>query len=534
MGHQHGFYLVAESDVGSTNDESPVAVGLVVGIVGGIIGFLVFISIVIVCCWRRHRQDPGRPVSDFKADLTKTVPPSDSYGLDNNGHKGASPPRQDSDDYFNASPRMKKQLLSQHDNRDFSDTESESRDQDIYRKYEQSPTRRPPADMNFENERRYGNDRRFDNDRRYDDHRRDNDRRFDDRRFENKLYDDNRRNDDDRRPDGVQMRNNAPPAPKPPPPIAAPRQNTLPPKSPVLSALHNNPRFRASFHANEEEAEERAKRISGDFGGGGGRDDGNESDASMTMTWNTTFDTNFDDDPRPPAGGYKPPTLPPVPRSPTRPRRNKNTASIRRDPRPSSSSSEIEQIENGEGRVSMNPQGSEPPAPRGEVIPIRVQDPNASPPAKRKTDTQHTLRPDRGTKAKGNKERKKSPDRSSDSPSSERKAPKATKKYDKSKSSAASTASTEPYESGRFRKADTARKSKGKSPRIGRSRSTGNALDDDASSIGRPTTPRGYENYQRVPKVTADDYEDSDVESNLNYNRKYNLFLREEIIGQYG
>lgn len=478
-----------KDDTGTAKDESPVAVGLVVGIVGGVIGFLVILFIIIVCCWRKRHRNTAKPISEYKTDLTnEQVSPSDRYGLENTARNGTSPPRRSSSEYYDDSPRMKKQLLMQgnrNDYRDQSDTESETKDPYIMKKFDQSPKKVADFDYEDENKRRAP------------------------------LQ------------SNVQMRN-PPPAPRPPP-VAAPRQDVnqnrtdAPPKSPFMDAMHKNPRFRASFLENDADAEDRAQRISGSGSESvqNPKDDGHESDASVTMTWNTTFDTNFDDDPRPPAGSFrKPPDLPPVPKSPKAPlRRSENTASIRRVPRPSSSSSEIEQIGNGDGKFSMNPQGDDGPPARSEVVPIRIYDPH-SPNSKRKADTQHKLKPDRGAKTKPTKEKRKaSPEsRMSDSPGSERKNRKSTKttteKPKPEKSSKAASA-TPDYETGRFRKADSARKIKSKTPRLGRSRSTGTALDDDASSIGHATIPKGY---QAVPKVTADDYEDSDVESNLNYN----------------
>lgn len=464
------------------------AVGLVVGIVVGVIVFLIFIAILVVCCYRKKKQQymARGHENDYKVDLTSDgISPSNSYGVDNAARNGMSPARRgrDANEYYDDSPRMNKKLLVSQmkpsEYRDRSESESDSKDPYIMNKYDRSPIK--SSAMKYEDENLHRGPQRG-----------------------NASSRQGRAEPEENKARGEENKHS---------------QN-LPPKSPILSALHNNPRFRASFHAAEEEAEERARRISG------GDDRGNESDASMTETWNTTFDTNFDDDPRPPQGSIiKPPTLPPVPKSPKAPLRRENTASIRRAPRPSSSSSEIEQLQNGvegDGLVSMNPEGEGPPSP-SEIVAIRVNDPH-SPSTKRKADTQHTLRPDRKRDKSAQEKRKKSPDSHKPaSVSSEAKPPKVDgnksrpSKVDKPDPKTGRNQAVPEYE-GRFRKADSARKSKSKSPRIGRSRSTGNALDD-ADSIGRPSASSGY---QAVPRVTADDYEDSDMESN--YNRKFLVF----------
>lgn len=477
-------------------DESPVAVGLVVGIVVGIIVFLIFIAIVGVCCYRKKKEQylAGRHPGDHKADLTGNgISPAHSYGVDNAARNGTSVPHRgrEGNDYYDDSPRMKKKLLISQMNpseyRDQSESESDSKEPYVLRKYDGSPTKSAAVRYEEENPGRGPRQQQG----------------------------------------SAQMRSGR----GPPEESKARREENnrnqnqnLPPKSPILSALHNNPRFRASFHAAEGEAEERARRING-----GGEEHRHDLDASMTETWNTTFDTNFDDDPRPPQGSIvKPPVLPPVPKSPKSPLRRENTASIRRNPRPSSSSSEIEQLEGGGGEVSMNPDGDGPPSP-SEIVAIRVNDPH-SPSTKRKADTQHTLRPDRSRGGKGAQEkRNKSPDSRKPAPeSSDSKPAKSDSKPTKSDAKKAKPGKSDAKtgrsqviaeHEGRFKKADSARKSKSKSPRIGRSRSTGSALED-TDSIGRPSTPSGY---RAVPHVTADDYEDSDMESN--YNRKYLLSL---------
>lgn len=95
-------------------------------------------------------------------------------------------------------------------------------------------------------------------------------------------------------------------------------------------------------------------------------------------------------------------------------------------------------------------------------------------------------------------------------PPSKSKAPKTVKQ---AKADAKSgTDQKNPEYEGRFKKAPSGRKKNAKSPRLGRSRSTGDYLDDADSVTGRPRSA----SYNRVPIVTADDYEDSDMESNYN------------------
>ena len=92
------------------------AVGLVVGIVAGIIVFLIFIAIVVVCCYRKKkRQYMARGHgNEHKVDLPSDgISPAHSYGVDNTARNGMSPPRRDGDasDYYNDSPRVHKKLL---------------------------------------------------------------------------------------------------------------------------------------------------------------------------------------------------------------------------------------------------------------------------------------------------------------------------------------------------------------------------------------------------------------------------------------
>ncbi|KAK3101787.1 hypothetical protein FSP39_006332 [Pinctada imbricata] len=140
------------------------------------------------------------------------------------------------------------------------------------------------------------------------------------------------------------------------------------PKSPFLSALHSNPKFRRSHDENEKDAENRRKRISYSSG------DHDQSQDSQT------------------SGEITPPPLPTVPASRSPVSKKKNHASIRRTPRPVSSSSEDHISKSGDDADDPNirvVRDSNDSPSSTEVIPIKVS--NST-----KPDTRHTLRPNRG------------------------------------------------------------------------------------------------------------------------------------------
>ena len=142
-----------------------------------------------------------------------------------------------------------------------------------------------------------------------------------------------------------------------------------PPKSPFMAALHSNSRFRKSFEENERDAETRRKRIS-------------SSSMEQSQDSNTS-------------GEITPPPLPSVPVSRSPGTKKKNHASIRRAPRPVSSSSEDPIGKSGEETDDPNIRvirDSNDSPSSTEVIPIKVQNPT-------KSDTRHTLRPNRGKKS---------------------------------------------------------------------------------------------------------------------------------------
>ncbi|XP_046583054.1 uncharacterized protein LOC124290393 [Haliotis rubra] len=86
------------------NDSSPMAVGMVVGIVGGIVVFLVFLAILVVCCYRRKRQIERE--EEYKQNLENHS--NTTYGYDNDARNG--------DTTYNDTPGSnKKLLLSEND-----------------------------------------------------------------------------------------------------------------------------------------------------------------------------------------------------------------------------------------------------------------------------------------------------------------------------------------------------------------------------------------------------------------------------------
>lgn len=438
---------------------------------------------MIVCCYRKKKRYlRARAESEQTGGPSYTVSPAHSYGYD------VKDPKQRVDVYDDDTPSSKKKLLMSQSNRgmdprDQSESESETKDKepDIIRQLNKSPSK--TAALNSENDRM-------------------------------------------RRGTQGQGWQSQPAGKKEESVVRSEEKDNGSQSSSLLSALHNNPRFRASFHFNEADAEERAQRISQSSVT---NETGSESAASGS--WNTSFDTQLSEDDRPKGRSVpKPPPLPPVPMSPRAQTRSQNTAAIRRAPRPSSSTSDIVQLQNniedgdiGIRKVNPHP---DPPSP-SEIVPIRIK------------DTQHTLRPDRARKTpeeknpkgvqsayelgrevkakedfpKQSKPEKPSKHDSKTNTSQDPGGPR-TNKAEKFSQPPDGRAGPNLEPEGRFKKAtNTRKKTNTKSPRMGRSRSTGSALDE-LESLGRSGVP----NY-RVPEVTADDYEDSDVESN--YNRKY-------------
>ena len=458
------FVFVAEDDTQLGEDESSTAVGLVIGIIVGVIVFLVFLAVVGVCCYRKKKEEymaRGHAFDQKEEFANGAMSPSYSYGVDNAVQEGTFPYRNerydDDEDDRNGSPRMKQKLIptqSDFEYRDHSGSDTDSKDPYIMRKFDRSPTKSAAF--------------------RYEDEASD---RFPDRRDGRVVQ----RQEDDRiaRTEGNQQK------------------QSQPSRSPALNTEHTSSRLQAE----DDSPRRRQRRDRNDS------DDDRKSDDSVTDVGKTSAVTNLDSSCRPqPAQRTvgKLPVVAPVSKSPKSPPRL--DTDIKQSHRLSSSSSgtgQSENIDENRGRISLNPGGISP-----------------SLSSKEKPDTRHTLRPDRGKNKKTPEKRKQSPNsRKQDVPNSDSKPPKSDSgkskpsKADKMNGKAGTPKTNAEYE-GRFKKADSARKSKSKTPRLGRSRSTGHDLDD-ADSVGRGSVSNGY---RAVPSVTADDYEDSDVESN--YNRK--------------
>ncbi|KAL8621817.1 hypothetical protein ACOMHN_016303 [Nucella lapillus] len=452
-----------------SSDDSPGPVGLIVGLIVGIIIFLVFLAILAVCCYRRKKEQylANQHGRNFRGDGAKdTLSPSHSYGIDNAAQKETFPPRRDLEadgDFGNYSPRLKQKLINppvnDFDYRDRSGSESDSKDPYIIGNYDRSPKKATSVKYEDDNPRRSTLEGAGPREYGY--------------------------NDENSHQKPTQL-------------SGSPRLNS-----------RVNPRFRPERDAPQTRAD------NSDVDSG--------SDVSTKERFNKTS-TSLSTDRQPPEKTprkLKP--LPPASKSPkptareeitprntrtqpqnTPPRSGKpqpQNSTRNSQPYPaSSSSSETEHGYNGDDTYAE------------EKSPLSV--------SQEKPDTRHTLRPDRTKKKKTPEKPKPSPDSGRkeprDSPDSKpAKSGKEKSKPNKAKSEKKTGSKQDaPEYEGRFKKADSARKNKSKAPRLGRSRSTGNALDD-ADSVGRGSVSSAG-GYRAVPSVTADDYEDSDVESNYN------------------
>ena len=296
-------------------------------------------------------------------------------------------------------------------------------------------------------------------------------------------------------------------------------------KPTLLSSLLQNGQLRVSRQANAGSIVEKMAPVV----------PSNESDGSVSMTWNTTFDTNFDDDPRPPkATIIKPKMLPTIPMSPHLPALRADSSKLADGVRNWHNLSPVQSV----GEVAQSDARKEIQLDRllnvAESSNVRHNDDISSSNTQRKGDrhraarAQYTSRPgltqpetaaaDRhgatptdgkthhiptralaGTGTANRKTGKRSEGNA---------APRAAGENDVISGTGEASAGGE----GRFRKADSARRSKSK--RTGRSHSVGSALADEVTAGGRTTASSDGE--QIVPEVTADDYEDSDVESGYN------------------
>ena len=373
-------------------DANPIAVGLVVGITGGVIFLLVMMAIIGVCCYKKKKEHDRMMASyEYKARLDEPEMSTTSYGYANEVTSNGGVGNYDGDD----TPKSQKRLLM---NNACPESPVAEKTSPLIASYATSPKK--SENFRYNQPLRQSGGARRDN-------------AINEKKINVTGTDD--------------------------------EQETEIPKSPILAALQGNSRFRASFAANEAEAEERRKRISSYTS-----DDHSESGVSMAGQVN------------------KAPPLPSAPKSPATKR--SAFASIKRAPRPSSSGSEIEHLQRrydsdeGDEDIRVLRDGEDQPSP-SEMVPIRLHDPQAD-----TKPSSHTLRPTRG-KSPQNKKRdaeiadQKLMSKAEYEPAFER-------------------ALTRPV--GGFQKNASGRKKSHRQPRIGRvaSRSTGSIIDDD-----RPGTP---------------------------------------------
>lgn len=314
------------------------AVGLVVGIVGAIIGALVLAAIVGICCYKKIRRKQLKAMSeeeesDSKMRLEEREPSSYFVGYTNNT-------------MTNGSNRM-------GNKRYYPDGSG-------YRTEQNTITLgSSKGDVGY-----YSDSKKYPSD---------NDN-------ENIDYRTGEKGPPSKRPQTI---NNLPSSPKSSSafhynPPEAPQDNATEdsqPKSPILAALHSNPKFKKSFRSNEADAEERVKRISSSS-----LSDSSRVGVSMS-----------------PRGKDNAPALPAVPIAPKSPASKRQAhASIKRALRTlSASSDEIEAInkgQEGDRNIRLIRDEDEPSSPT-EVVPIKTKDPRSY---EKKNNTQHTLKPQRG------------------------------------------------------------------------------------------------------------------------------------------
>ncbi|XP_041349872.1 serine/arginine repetitive matrix protein 2-like [Gigantopelta aegis] len=379
-------------------DANPIAVGLIVGITGGVIFFLVMLAIIGICCYKKKKEHNRQKASyEYKMRLDEPEMSTTSYGYANEvTSNGGVQGNYDGDE----TPKSDKRLLM---NDSYPENSVAEKTSPLIGSYATSPKKSETFKYN-QPLRQSGGARR--------------DNAINEKKIKRTGTDD--------------------------------EQDSDIPKSPILAALHGNPRFRASFAANEAEAEERRRRISSNAS-----DDHeaySESGASSSGLVNKT------------------PPAPPLPSAPKSPRGKRSAfASIKRTPRPSSSGSEIEHLqrrynsEDGDEEIRVLHDSDEPPSP-GEMVPIRIHNPQAAANLK---PTSHTLRPNRG----------KSPQNKRKDAELYDQKPVRKAEYEP----AFERASTRP--AGGFQKNSSGRKKSHRPPRIGRmaSRSTGSIIDDDRS-----------------------------------------------------
>ena len=306
---------------------------MIVGIVVAFIVVLILLAVICVCCRRRRQANLARERT--RTELMKPDPSNQSFntsiGFDNklhqNGMNGRAEPA------GSESPQSDRRLLA------------ENKPKSALDRFGPSPSQRRrqySRDDNYEDvEQGYG--QRYDRPprvqesrRRKDDYSDSEDSRRDDYDRRDGRYDGSRRDDRRHEPDR--------------------RDNHDGPGKISLSDLKSNPQFRRSFHENELDAvADRLRR--------------QENDTPSTSE----------------SGIQRPPKLPPVPKSPPRSpspqRRGEKIAGIFRA-RPSSI--EAGRVEGESESSGGTPDGRE-----------------------KKTDTKHTLRPNRGVERPSRDEKRK-------------------------------------------------------------------------------------------------------------------------------
>lgn len=281
---------------------NPAEVGLIVGIVAGVFGFLLFVAILVVCCHKRAQKAKLQYMADqHKRPLEEKGRTPVSVGFSNNTAPNGYG--------HESSPRAKTKLLSE--------TNGSS-----------SPrTNRPKALNLYTGSKPDASDSK-------------NGQVGPKMSANNEHFQD----DDDTYDKTEDMKR--------------------PPKSPFLSDLASNVKFKASHSSNNKEAEERAKRMS--------------STSSSVGSSGASRDS--------------PPPLPVVQVSKSPGTKRKNHASIRRAYRTTSSSEEeFNQI----AAMRANVDDSGPSS--SEVVPIKNPE---------KSNAQHSLKPDKNKKKGNNKDMK--------------------------------------------------------------------------------------------------------------------------------
>ncbi|KAK3582024.1 hypothetical protein CHS0354_000265 [Potamilus streckersoni] len=230
------------------------------------------------------------------------------------------------------------------------------------------------------------------------------------------------------------------------------------PKNPMLNALRENKKFKETFKSTEDDAEKRARSFSS-----GSRSSLDKLGPAPSVPDSLQEDT---------LGQPKLPVVAILPKS----QKNPKTAMIRR--RPTSTSSEelgrlsksAEDMDDPDIKVVRD---DTPPSPT-EVVPIQVKDPN-----KGKTNTQHTLKPDRG---RSPNVRKKSQGMDVDSPQVGRDRIHST---DRVLNERDRVEKSDAYSSGRYNKRTNRSKSSSSSKGFGHRRNRSKSVEDPY----RPNTP---------------------------------------------